>query len=93
MNALEDELSMLDAEARGLASERDYALAELAGARAEIGELVAAARASFDGYCLDEADDWFDEGECVGENTGVTREHHAAANRLRDALAAMGKSA
>lgn len=58
---------------------------------AKVSELVAAACAYFGRYCVDEADDWFDEGERVGESTGVTREQHAAANRLRDAITAMAK--
>lgn len=53
---------------------------------ADAEELIEAASAYFNGYCVDEADDWFDDGERVGENTGVTREQCAAANRLRDAI-------
>ena len=53
---------------------------------AAMDELRDAARAYFDAYCVDEADDWFDEDGRAGENTGCTREQCAAANRLRDAL-------
>lgn len=53
---------------------------------AAFAELHAAAFAYFDGYCVDEADDWFDDDGNVGVWTGCTREQWAAANRLRDAL-------
>lgn len=60
---------------------------------AKVAELLAAAKAYFDGYCVDEADDYFDDGERVGENTGVTLDEHKAANRLRDAINGMTPNA
>lgn len=61
-------------------------------ARAAVAELIEASRAYFSGYCVDEADDWVDEGEHAGECTGCTQEQIDAAKRLRAALANVGSA-
>jgi hypothetical protein len=61
------------------------------GRDGKVSELVAAARAYFKGYCVDEADDSFECGARYGVDTGCTREQHEAAARLRNALAAMAQ--
>ena len=51
----------------------------------EVDRLYAAAKAYFDGYCVDEAEDTFECSD-FGYNTGCTREQHEAAIELREAL-------
>lgn len=54
-----------------------------------VAGLVEAARTYFNGYCVDEAEDDF-EDSVFGLNTGCTPEQHEDAKRLRDALANVG---
>jgi hypothetical protein len=58
-------------------------------ASAAVDELIEAASTYFNGYCVDEAEDDF-EDSVFGLNTGCTPEQHEDAKRLRAALANVG---
>lgn len=77
-----------DAEKRG----EDATARVLFNARTTIAELIEASAMYFDGYCQDEADDWFSGDDPLGQVTGCSREQQKAATRLASAIDKCGTS-